>query len=135
MISPAGTEWIVSTIGGKAGEFGAVDGVGSEARFKKPFGITVDAAGVLYVADFSNNTIRRGTPISGSPTIQLLNSSGQFFLAWPVTATNFEMKTSKTLSPGETWQVITEGITVWGNNFILPMVPNAPSAFYRLQQK
>lgn len=134
-LSPAGTDWIVSTIGGTVGAPGSADGVGSEARFKKPFGITVDAAGVLYVADFSNHTIRRGTPIPGSPTISLIVSGGQFFLEWPATATNYEMETSGTLSPSATWQVITEGITVSGNNFMLPMVPGAGSAFYRLRQK
>ncbi len=125
-ISPAGTDWIVSTIGGTVGTPGSADGVGSEARFKKPFGIAVDAAGVLYVADFSNNTIRRGKPVAGSPTIQLISSGGQFLLAWPATATNYEMEM---LSPGATWQVITEGITVKDNNFILPMVPSGSCWF------
>ena len=134
-VSPSGTDWMVRTIGGMAGLSGAVDGVGSDARFKKPFGITVDSTGVLYVADFSNNTIRRGSPIGGLPTIQLTSSGGQFLLAWPVNAANFEMEMSETPPPSATWQTITQGITVSGDSLTLPMVPNASSGFYRLRQK
>ncbi len=38
---------------------GAADGVGTAARFDNPKGITQDAAGIVYVADTNNHTIRR----------------------------------------------------------------------------
>ena len=39
---------------------GSADGTGKDAEFAEPFGIAVDGAGYVYVADTFNNTIRRG---------------------------------------------------------------------------
>lgn len=60
-ISPAGTNWIVTTIAGMAYSFGTADGTNSAARFAAPTGLALDAQGNLYVADFQNHTIRKIT--------------------------------------------------------------------------
>jgi sugar lactone lactonase YvrE len=39
---------------------GSADGTGSVARFNHPFGVAVDNAGDIYVADLANGTIRKG---------------------------------------------------------------------------
>jgi sugar lactone lactonase YvrE len=52
---------LVTTIAGVAGSSGDADGTGSAARFNRPNGITIDAAGNLYVADTDNHTIRKIT--------------------------------------------------------------------------
>jgi len=57
-ISPAG---MVTTIAGLAGQAGSDDGPGSAARFRNPWGVAVDNTGNVYVADMSNNTIRKIT--------------------------------------------------------------------------
>jgi sugar lactone lactonase YvrE len=54
-ISPSGE---VSTLAGRAGEEGAADGVGGEARFRQPEGVAVGPDGTLYVADTYNFTVR-----------------------------------------------------------------------------
>lgn len=64
-IVQSGTNWIVTTIAGLAGVVGAADGSNSAARFDGPEGIAADKAGNLYVADATNNTIRKLT-LSGT---------------------------------------------------------------------
>jgi sugar lactone lactonase YvrE len=57
-ITPGG---IVSTLAG-SGKQGTADGVGTEASFKGPLGLVVDADGNIYVADTDNHLIRKITP-------------------------------------------------------------------------
>ncbi|MCL2725012.1 MAG: NHL repeat-containing protein [Polyangiaceae bacterium] len=52
----------VTTIAG-SGEEGAADGPAGQATFNGPVGVTVDANGVIYVADQGNNKIRKITPV------------------------------------------------------------------------
>ena len=59
-VTPVGTNWVVTTLGGMPGIYGTADGTGSTARFSNPNGLAVDSAGNLYVADFYFNTIRKG---------------------------------------------------------------------------
>lgn len=54
-ISPAG---VVSTLAG-GGTGDSANGAGTAAAFHNPFGVAVDAAGNVYVADFSSNMIRK----------------------------------------------------------------------------
>ena len=61
-VTPVGTNWVVTTLGGMSGSYGTADGTGSTARFCNPNGVAVDVAGNIYVADFYFNTIRKGYP-------------------------------------------------------------------------
>jgi DNA-binding beta-propeller fold protein YncE len=45
--------------GSAIAEAGFADGVGADARFDAPTGVTMDSLGVMYVADGANNRIRR----------------------------------------------------------------------------
>jgi len=61
-ITPAGSDWVTTTIAGLAGNSGSADGTNSNARFFDPMGIAVDSRDNLYVADWDNSTIRKITP-------------------------------------------------------------------------
>jgi sugar lactone lactonase YvrE len=71
-MTPAG---VVTTLTG-SGSPAFADGLESEASFNFPLGVAVDSAGNVYVADYSNNRVRKVTPAglvttlagSGSPT-------------------------------------------------------------------
>ena len=65
-ISPAGE---VTTLAGQAGLPGTADGSGSAAQFRLPTGLVTDAAGQIYVADSTNQTIRRISPAGAVLTI------------------------------------------------------------------
>jgi len=71
-ITPTG---VVSTFAGLTGSPGSTDGTGSSARFNSPFGIAVDAAGNVYVADRGNHTIRKITPAGDVSTLAGLAGS------------------------------------------------------------
>ena len=67
---------VVTTLAGKAGRdtTGSADGTGTAAEFYLPQGVAVDSAGNAYVADTSNQTIRKVTP-GGAVTTLAGNAS------------------------------------------------------------
>ena len=89
-LTPMGTNWISSTIGGRAGSSGSADGTNSAARFNGPSGLTVDKAGNVYVADSNNNTVRKGVPLPVFHAIK--QSNGLVTFSWSA-------------SPGQTHQL------------------------------
>ena len=58
-ITPNGA---VSTLAGLAGHPGSKDGLRANAQFRNPWGVAVDGMGNVFVADMSNDTIRKITP-------------------------------------------------------------------------
>ena len=66
----------VTTLAGAPYNYGNIDGIGQNASFVNPAGITYDGAGTLFVADPGSNTIRRiviatreVTTLAGTPGI------------------------------------------------------------------
>lgn len=67
----------VSTFAGTAGQAGFADGDGAAAKFNQPYGVAVDAAGSVFVADTYNRVARKITA-SGSVTT-LGGQNARFF--------------------------------------------------------
>ncbi len=65
---------VVTTLAGKSGISGSLDGTGTAATFNSPSGIAVDSAGNVYVADTLNHTIRKVT--SAGVVTTLAGSAG-----------------------------------------------------------
>lgn len=59
----------VSTFAGMAGVIGSADGPGTVARFYFPYGLAIDKADNIYVADNDNFTIRKITPAGEVSTL------------------------------------------------------------------
>ncbi len=72
-LTPSGTNWMVTTVAGTAGQTGNDDGPGAAARFHFLYGLTIDGNGNLFAVDRSNEEIRKIAPdgavttLAGSP--------------------------------------------------------------------
>jgi len=64
-------EGTVLTLGGFPGVSGMIDGMGNDARFNSPVGLTSDANGTLYITDQNNSRVAKGIPlqVTGSATV------------------------------------------------------------------
>jgi sugar lactone lactonase YvrE len=76
---------VVTTLAGSAGNSGTNDGTGANALFNSPWGVALDSAGNVYVADSGNDTIRKVTPAGVVTT--LAGSAGNYGYA-DATGTN-----------------------------------------------
>ncbi|HNC23579.1 MAG TPA: hypothetical protein PLU52_05170 [Opitutaceae bacterium] len=65
-VAPDGT---VTTLAGKAGTTGSLDGTGTAATFNQPLAVKADANGNVLVSDFQNFTIRKITPAGVVTTV------------------------------------------------------------------
>ena len=89
LITPAG---VVTTVAGSTAN-ALTDGTGTTARFNNPRNVNVDPiTGVIYIADFDNNAIRKITPTGYSISAPLpaglnFNTSNGQITGTPTTAT------------------------------------------------
>ena len=67
---------MVSTLAGAAYETGDIDGLGTNARFNKPYGLTIDLEDNIIIADEWNHKIRKITPAGMVSTIAGLGIAG-----------------------------------------------------------
>lgn len=129
-LSVEGTNWDSSTIAGQAGVTGYMDGMGTNALFYIPQGITFDNAENLYVADTYNNAIRLGQ-ITALPALQISYTAGYMALSWPNTGA-YILQTNADLSASAShWGTYGGTITtVNGTNSVT--ISGTADLFFRL---
>jgi len=131
-VTPFGNDWIGTTLIGGGGEGELKDGTGPQGQVNTPGGITVDAAGNLYIADTGNQAIRMARP-----ALQFAATNSQFILSWPTTPPGgYELQSSGNLGPAATWTPLTNGVVTNGVDFVLTndIDPNAAGRFFRILQ-
>lgn len=99
-ISPTG---VVTTIAG--GDRGYADGIGAAAKFNQPYGVAVDRAGVVYVADNNNNVIRKIT-LSGEVTTIAGKYNTWGFVDGPAATAEFNFPSGITVGASGTLYVV-----------------------------
>jgi hypothetical protein len=78
----------VAVVAGRPGSFGAVDGVGPDAGFESPLGMTWDPVrDVILIADANSNSIRTFDPVSGA--VGTLAGDGGGYVDGPGEAARF----------------------------------------------
>lgn len=131
---PGQSDWIVSTVAGQPLRTGSSDGLGTNALFKKLWGIAVDHFGNIFVADYGNSTIRMGTaPAPAGPVLHITVIGTQVVLSWPATAGNLALETADSLAPDAAWQPATNGVVTVDGMMMLTNNASAAAAFYRLR--
>ena len=132
------TQWLVTTIGGLAGHYGAADGTGSAARFDSPSGIVVNSAGCLFVADWDNDTVVMGLSppciVLDAPAIGNGHAQINFSLLSGM-GTSFSLLSAS--RPDGPWStnaaaVLTTNAPGASYAFIAPL-PQVAAQFYRVQ--
>ncbi|MFZ6009911.1 MAG: IPT/TIG domain-containing protein, partial [Bacteroidota bacterium] len=87
---------VVSTLAGN-GTAAFANGTGTAARFNVPYGVACDASGNVYVADFSNHSIRKVTSAGVTTTTAGNGTSG--FVDAIGSAARFNQPTAVTVAP------------------------------------
>ena len=72
---PVSEPYLFTTIAGKAGSVGSIDGTGNAAQFNGPAAVAVDGAGNLYVADYYSHLIRKVAPFGTNWVVTTLAGS------------------------------------------------------------
>jgi sugar lactone lactonase YvrE len=97
---------VVTTLAGN-GMAGYVDGTGMEAEFTFPRGITVDAAGNLYVAEYFGHHIRKITPAGVVTTVA--GTGDQDYVDGPAATARFAFPASLTVDAAGNLYVVDAG--------------------------
>lgn len=107
LIRMINSQGVVSTIGGVYGVTGLVNGIGTNAQFRSPYGLFLDSNHNLYIADAANQCIRMMTTSGAFSTVA---SVGAVILGLAIT-------TSGTIYAGEQGNVVS--VIVSGSRSVL----------------
>jgi len=104
----------VTTIAGKVGDYDNIDGAGTSAVFDDPGDLTINA-GVIYISDSLNFTIRRLVP--GTLTAPTFTTQPTSLTVLNGQTATFSVAISSTATAplAYQWQVLPSGSATWSN--------------------
>ena len=131
-VTPAGSNWMVTTIAGDVTCGGGRDGTGKAASFAVPTGLALGNDGIIYISDYYGHTIRKGFPASSVPPPALLSpnlTAGQFkFGITGLSSIWVNLESSADLS---TWGVVGTRLLEGGTNYFSTSSQPDDSLFLR----
>jgi streptogramin lyase len=132
-LTPSGNEWGVTTVAGQPLVIGTANGLGTNALFRLPWSVGVDAEGALWVTDYGNQTIRRGTFV---PSLQIsTDAQKRIVLSWAAQAPGFTVEMSASPDTAGPWLALPSSPTTNGAYLLITDAPTNSPAFYRLRKQ
>jgi len=132
-LSPSGNDWMVTTVAGQALVIGTANGLGTNALFRHPWSVGVDPQGALWVTDYGNQTIRRGTFVPG---LQIsMDAQRKIALSWAAEASGFAVETSASANTTGPWVALPNSPITNGAYLLIMDEPTNSPAFYRLRKR
>ena len=130
-ITPQG---VVTTLAGLLYADASADGYYTNAQFNLPYGVAVDNAANIYVADTFNHTIRVGRLASVIvPKLAVTLSNHIATVSWPVPIQNFNLQSSTNLLPANWTSVANLPTVLNGQNYVTNPAPDDGTLFFRLK--
>lgn len=136
-LTPSGTNWVTTTIGGQVQSPGLTDGTNVVAQFNGPFGVAVDSGGNVYVGDTGNNALRLG--FLYPPILQFSMATNQITLFYPAglgtNLVNLILQSTTNLA-NNSWDNVTNQwkLATNGTPYInLTLTNKVPNKFFRLE--
>jgi sugar lactone lactonase YvrE len=134
-ITPTGSDWNTTTIGGAAGNYGNADGANTDAAFGSPSGVAVDVGGNVYATDSGNDNLRLGFIF---PLLQFALTTNQIAFSYVIpTGINMDiaLQSATSLSDND-WADVTDQWQTDSNGVFhtsLALTNGVPGAFFRLE--
>ncbi len=71
---------------------------------------------------------------SAAPALTAVEMGGQFRIAWPASASGYQLYSSPEVGPTASWQLVSGPLTITNGFKVLTIPATNPAAFYRLQK-
>jgi sugar lactone lactonase YvrE len=135
-MSPAGTNWVVTTLAGSILTHGTTDATNLDARFDDPLGVAVSSLSNVFIADTLNHAIRKATPVGTNWVVTTIAGvAGRFNAGWQDGTNSFAkfaypdgmaVDLAQNLYVADAWSNVIRKITASGTNWVVSTIAGQP---------